>query len=53
MAAAVLVLCVDRLFRSAPPGALFALYVALLTGFGRFYLENLRVDPSKELPVCG
>ena len=36
----------DRRFRFRPP-ALFALYVALYTGF-RFYLESLRIDPSKE-----
>ena len=29
------------------PPALFALYVALYTGF-RFYLESLRIDPSEE-----
>jgi prolipoprotein diacylglyceryltransferase len=37
----------DRFYRFRPP-ALFALYVALYTGF-RFYLEQLRIDPSKEL----
>ena len=31
-----------------PAPALFALYVALYTGF-RFYLETLRVDPSEEI----
>jgi prolipoprotein diacylglyceryltransferase len=37
-------LAVDRLWRIRPP-ALFALYVAWYT-FGRFLLEQLRVDPS-------
>ncbi len=45
--AAGLLLLLDRRFRFRPP-ALFALYVALYTGF-RLYLETLRVDPSKEL----
>jgi len=45
--AAGLLLLLDRRFRFRPP-ALFALYVALYTAF-RFYLETLRVDPSKEL----
>ncbi|MBA2463045.1 MAG: prolipoprotein diacylglyceryl transferase [Actinobacteria bacterium] len=45
--AAGLLLVLDRRFRFRPP-ALFALYVALYTGF-RLYLETLRVDPSKEL----
>ena len=37
----------DRFFRFRPP-ALFALYVALYTGF-RFFLEQLRVDPSERV----
>ena len=41
-----LLLVLDRLYRFRPP-ALFALYVALYTGF-RFYLESLRIDPSEE-----
>jgi len=45
--AAGLLLVLDRRFRFRPP-ALFALYVALYTGF-RLYLETLRADPSKEL----
>ena len=45
--AAGLLLLLDRRFRFRPP-ALFALYVALYTGF-RLYLETLRADPSKEL----
>ena len=45
--AAGLLLLLDRRFRFRPP-ALFALYVILYTAF-RFYLETLRVDPSKEL----
>ena len=45
--AAGLLLVLDRRFRFRPP-ALFALYVILYTAF-RFYLETLRVDPSKEL----
>jgi len=45
--AAGLLLLLDRRYRFRPP-ALFALYVALYTAF-RFYLETLRVDPSKEL----
>ena len=44
--AAALLLLLDRRFRFRPP-ALFALYVALYTGF-RFYLETLRIDPSEE-----
>ena len=36
----------DRFYRFRPP-ALFALYVVLYTGF-RFFLEQLRVDPSGE-----
>ena len=47
LGAAALLLLLDRRFRFRPP-ALFALYVALYTGF-RFYLESLRVDPSEEL----
>ena len=42
-----MLLLLDRRFRFRPP-ALFALYVALYTAF-RFYLESLRIDPSKEL----
>ena len=42
-----MLLLLDRRFRFRPP-ALFALYVALYTGF-RFYLESLRIDPSEEL----
>jgi prolipoprotein diacylglyceryl transferase len=45
--AAGLLLLLDRRFRFRPP-ALFTLYVVLYTAF-RFYLETLRVDPSKEL----
>jgi prolipoprotein diacylglyceryl transferase len=41
----VVLLLVDRRWRIRPP-ALFALYVAWYT-FGRFLLEQLRVDPSK------
>ena len=47
LAAAALLLILDRFYRFKPP-ALFALYVALYSGF-RFFLEQLRVDPSKEL----
>ncbi|MEJ7569963.1 MAG: prolipoprotein diacylglyceryl transferase [Gaiellaceae bacterium] len=47
LAAAGLLLVLDRYYRFKPP-ALFALYVALYTAF-RFFLEQLRVDPSKEL----
>jgi prolipoprotein diacylglyceryl transferase len=47
LAAAVLLILLDRRFTFRPP-ALFALYVALYTGF-RFYLESLRVDPSEEI----
>ena len=39
--------CIDRRFRSAPPG-LFALYVALYS-FGRFVEELLRVDPAHHI----
>ena len=46
LGAAALLLVLDRRFRFRPP-ALFALYVALYTGF-RFYLESLRIDPSEE-----
>jgi prolipoprotein diacylglyceryl transferase len=46
LGAAVLLLVLDRFIRFRPP-ALFALYVALYTGF-RFYLETLRIDPSEE-----
>jgi prolipoprotein diacylglyceryl transferase len=46
LAAAVL-LVLDRLYRFRPP-ALFALYVAIYTGF-RFFLEQIRVDPAREL----
>jgi prolipoprotein diacylglyceryl transferase len=44
--AAGALLLLDRRFRFRPP-ALFALYIVLYTGF-RFYLETLRIDPSKE-----
>ena len=44
---AALLLILDRFYRFKPP-ALFALYVALYSGF-RFFLEQLRIDPSKEL----
>jgi len=47
LGAAALLLVLDRFFRFRAP-ALFALYVALYTGF-RIYLETLRVDPSEEL----
>ena len=47
LGAAALLLVLDRFYRFRPP-ALFALYIALYTGF-RFYLEQLRIDPSKEL----
>jgi phosphatidylglycerol---prolipoprotein diacylglyceryl transferase len=40
-------LLVERWFRLRK-GQAFALYVALYT-FGRFFLENLRVDPSEKL----
>ncbi|MGE5691239.1 MAG: prolipoprotein diacylglyceryl transferase [Pseudomonadota bacterium] len=40
-------LLVDRRFRIRPP-ALFALYVAWYTA-GRFFIEQLRVDPAHEL----
>ena len=46
LARPALLLLLDRCYRFRPP-ALFALYVALYTGF-RFFLEQLRVDPSKE-----
>ena len=46
LAAGVLLL-LDRRFRFRPP-ALFALYVMLYSAF-RFFLEQLRVDPSREL----
>ena len=46
LGAAGLLLILDRRFRFRPP-ALFALYVSLYTAF-RFYLEILRIDPSKE-----
>ena len=46
LAAAAILLILDRFYRFRPP-ALFALYVALYTGF-RFYLESLRIDPSGE-----
>ena len=46
LAAGVLLL-IDRRFRIRPP-ALFALYVALYT-LGRFFLEQLRIDPAHEL----
>ena len=42
----MLLLVLDRFIRFRPP-ALFALYIALYTGF-RFYLESLRIDPSEE-----
>ena len=44
--AAGVLLLLDRFYRFRPP-ALFALYIALYTGF-RFFIEQLRVDPSKE-----
>ena len=47
LGAAALLLVLDRFYRFKPP-ALFALYVALYSAF-RFYLEQLRIDPSKEL----
>jgi prolipoprotein diacylglyceryl transferase len=47
LGAAALLLVLDRFYRFRPP-ALFALYVALYTAF-RFYLEQLRIDPSREL----
>ncbi len=47
LGAAALLLLLDRRYRFRPP-ALFALYVALYTGF-RFYLESLRIDPSEEI----
>ena len=47
LGAAALLLVLDRFYRFRPP-ALFALYVALYSAF-RFYLEQLRIDPSKEL----
>ena len=47
LGAAGLLLLLDRRIRFRPP-ALFALYVALYTGF-RFYLETLRIDPSEEI----
>jgi len=47
LGAAALLLVLDRFYRFRPP-ALFALYVMLYTAF-RFYLEQLRIDPSKEL----
>jgi prolipoprotein diacylglyceryl transferase len=47
LAAAAVLLVLDRLYRFRPP-ALFALYVAIYTGF-RFYLEQLRVDPAREV----
>ena len=46
--AAGLLLLLDRLFRFRPP-ALFALYVALYTGF-RFYLESLAHRPLRGVP---
>jgi prolipoprotein diacylglyceryl transferase len=46
LAAAVL-LVLDRFYRFRPP-ALFALYIAIYTGF-RFLLEQIRVDPAREL----
>jgi prolipoprotein diacylglyceryl transferase len=45
--AAGVLLVLDRFYRFRPP-ALFALYVALYTGF-RFFLEQLRVDPAREI----
>ena len=47
LAAALLVFVVERRFRPRPPG-LFALYIAFYC-FGRFWIENLRVDPAKEI----
>ena len=46
LAAAGVLLLLDRFYRFRPP-ALFALYVVFYTGF-RFFLEQLRVDPSAE-----
>jgi prolipoprotein diacylglyceryl transferase len=40
-------LLLDRRFRFKPP-ALFALYVSIYT-FGRFFIEELRIDPTHEL----
>ena len=45
--AAAVLLVLDRLYRFRPP-ALFALYIAIYTGF-RFFLEQIRVDPAREL----
>ncbi len=47
LTAAGILLLLDRRYRFRPP-ALFALYIVLYTGF-RFFLEQLRVDPSSEL----
>ena len=47
LAAAGVLLLLDRRFRFRPP-ALFALYVAFYSAF-RFFLEQLRVDPAREL----
>jgi prolipoprotein diacylglyceryl transferase len=47
LAAALLVLVVERRFRPRPPG-LFALYIALYC-FGRFWIELIRIDPAHEL----
>jgi len=47
LGAAAVLLLLDRRFRFRPP-ALFALYVALYTGF-RFYVESLRIDPAQEI----
>ena len=42
-----MLILLDRRFTFRPP-ALFALYVAFYTSF-RFFLEQLRIDPSSEL----
>ena len=47
LAAAGVLLLLDRRFTFRPP-ALFALYVAFYSAF-RFFVEQLRVDPSREL----
>ncbi|HWH05830.1 MAG TPA: prolipoprotein diacylglyceryl transferase family protein [Gaiellaceae bacterium] len=47
LGAAGLLLLLDRRFRFRPP-ALFALYVALYCVV-RFFLEQIRVDPAREL----
>ncbi len=45
--AALLVFVIERRFRPRPPG-LFALYVVLYC-FGRFWIENLRIDAAHEI----